>query len=123
MADCCVGEPMKLNQKLNWNAERGGNEQDANFTGGEPDAVKQRDRQKTQRCEKESIEHHVLYAHFVQRQASEIKPCTPETACECACAVTEKRGARAEGSLRGHLCFHCRIWRQILVFGTCLSGF
>ena len=105
VADSGVREPVKLQKKLNGDSEGGGDEKNAYLGGAEADTVKQSDWEQTDRGEEETIEHHVLHAHFIESETAEVKAGTPEAACNCACAITEKGGARAEGGVRGHISF------------------
>ena len=48
------------------------------------------------------VEHHVLYTHFIHGNASEVETSAPQAACDRACTITKKSGARSEGGDVGH---------------------
>jgi hypothetical protein len=109
VADGGMGESVELDEELDGDAEGGGDEQDADLACGEANAVEQGYREQAEAGEEESVEHHVLHAHFIEGQTAEVEASSPEASCNCACAIAEEGGARAEGSVRGHLSFYCRM--------------
>ena len=110
-----ASQTVELDEKLNGNSKSSGDEQEANLTPGEANPIHQGYRQHSQAGEEETVEHHVLHAHLVERQPAEVETCSPEASGEGAGAVAEKGDAPA-GSFGAdfglcHSLFYCRIWR------------
>ena len=91
------GEAVELEEELDGDAEGGGEQQEAQFAGGEMEAaqIHEHDRQHAERGEEETVEHHVFDAHLVEGEAAEVKAGAPEGAGERAGAVAEERDAGA----------------------------
>jgi len=73
---------MKLDQKLNWYAEKGADEQQAQLAGSEPKtaAMNEGNRHHAEAGKEKTVEHHVFDAHLVERQPAEVESRAPEAA-------------------------------------------
>jgi hypothetical protein len=83
---------MKLEEKLEGNAEKSAEEQQTRLVGSEPEAAAMDEGhgQHAQGGKEKTVEHHVLDAHLVERETAEVEACAPEAAGDEAGAVAEK---------------------------------
>jgi hypothetical protein len=117
VADRGAGQAMKLEQKLEGNAEKGAEEQQTRLGGGEPEtaAMDEGHGQHAQGGKEKAVEHHVLDAHLVERETAEVKAGAPEAAGDETCAVTEKGEARRAVVAFFVIHFYCRTWAELAV--------
>jgi len=80
VADRGSGKAVKLEQKLEGNADEGAKEQQTGFGGGEPEAAAMDEGhgQHAQGSKEKAVEHHVLDAHLVEREAAEVEARAPQ---------------------------------------------
>ena len=104
LADCGVRQTVVLDQKLDRNAEEGGDQQDSNLSSGKADSIQQSNWKQPGTGKEEAIEHHMLHAHFIKRQSTKVEAGTPQTSRDRAGSVSEKPGAR------GQCCWFCHAY-------------
>ena len=97
-----AGQAVELDEELHRNTERGGDEKQADFAACEADPVQQRYRNHAEACKKEAVEHHVLHAHFIERQPAEVEASAPEAPGQRAGAIAQEREALVSRGLISH---------------------
>ena len=90
MADRGARQPAELDEARDGNAEGRGDEQRPEFRSGEAHTANERHRQYAQAGKENAIEHHVLDAHLVEREAAEVEARAPQATGHKAGAVAEK---------------------------------
>ena len=109
VADGGVGKAVELDEELDGDTKRGRDKNDANLAPCEANPVQEGYRQQAKTGKEEAVEHHVLHAHLVQSEASEIEASPPEGSSNRACAIAKEFGARAQYCGFCHASFYCRI--------------